>query len=431
MTNSESDRLVGSPYPPPSRPPTSPPIHIKHPYHDHPMFTFPRLDEGGVHHATAWAACSVIDDNRWTGYLSLDKEGEHRILHAQKILRAPQYYYQTSPQKRGSNYAVIPTFSEWAFPTKGPPHWWNETVASNQSSAQDDDSLCRATQCEDDMEDTHLIPMAERRWFSKYMWTYSATKIRDKMQDPDNSVRLGGDLRAALDAKMFTVVPMKSRWVGYCMNADPDSELTRLHHGVELPRMRDLGFHTHFLYARFAYTVFEHFRAFLRSDSSKLLYLRIDQNATLQYYCDPEGCGERAEGTAVQVASPEPVGSPILGLRRRDPNNPNDAVLDDDEMWFHEYLELKRGRAAEKSSIEDKKSKIEDEEPEYEEIKFEDAETEYEEIKYEDEDKDEDEYEEINDEEIRDAQVYEETSSIIAGISRRLGLKQAAELSCW
>jgi hypothetical protein len=102
-----NDRIVWSPYAPPSHPEKSQAyssyehIHIKHPGSDTTLFTLPPLDAGGIHHETVQIACGILDDNKWDGFLSLDKQGEHRVPDSEKILRARTYYYQTSRSLSG------------------------------------------------------------------------------------------------------------------------------------------------------------------------------------------------------------------------------------------------------------------------------------------------------------------------------------------
>jgi hypothetical protein len=113
MANNESidERIVWSPYPPPSHPEKFQTrlayehIHIKHPSYDTPLFIFPPLDAGGVHHETVRIACAIVDDNRWDGFLTLDKHGEHPVPASETILRAQVYYFQTS-QSPNSKYST-------------------------------------------------------------------------------------------------------------------------------------------------------------------------------------------------------------------------------------------------------------------------------------------------------------------------------------
>ena len=108
-----SDRLVWSPYAPPSHPDKSGApsvyehIEIKHPgYNDacDTLLTLPPLDAGGVHHETVRIACAIIAGNRWEGFLSLDKPGQLAVPESETILRAQRYYFHVSSSRSGRHY---------------------------------------------------------------------------------------------------------------------------------------------------------------------------------------------------------------------------------------------------------------------------------------------------------------------------------------
>lgn len=136
------------------------------------------------------------------------------------------------------------------------------------------------------------------------MAQYIASTRIDKMKDPDNSVRLRSDIHTVFDAKRFAIVPIEGRLVAYCRNSAPVSQLNRLYHGVELHRISDPGYLAQFLFARFAYTVFQSFRTFLEVDlqSSRKLRLRVGEQMGVEW-CNAERCWRFAQVTARQGKS--------------------------------------------------------------------------------------------------------------------------------
>ncbi|KAL2397547.1 hypothetical protein ABEF93_000786 [Exophiala dermatitidis] len=338
-------RIVYSPYAPPSHPeksqlcPPSEHIHIKHPGSDSTLFTLPRLDSGGIHHETVRTACAILDDNRWDGFLTLDKHGEHPVPKAETILRAKIYYFHTSWPLNDLDYAVTPTFEHWRFPHDNLPPSWRDIASFKQTSRPESDNYCRITQFEDGVEVAHLVPSAERQWFNNNMTVYIDSTRADKLKDSDNSIRLRSDVHSVFDAKRFAIVPIDGRLVVYCMNTKLGSQVERLYHGVELHRIRDSGYLGHFLLARFAYTVFERLRAWLESNTSRKLRLRVD-NATRVEICSPERCWRFAQYTAYQGKSRS------VSPKKRPHPDAGAAVDSDDEcQWVEaEFRGRKRRR---------------------------------------------------------------------------------------
>lgn len=134
------------------------------------------------------------------------------------------------------------------------------------------------------------------------MSVYIDSTRADKLKDPDNTIRLRSDLHTIFDAKRFTIVPIERRLVVYCMNTKLGSQAQRLYHGVELHRIRDSGYLIQFLFARFAYTIFERLRAFLEANTPRKLRLRVE-NEEIVEMCSPERCWRFARDTAYQGKS--------------------------------------------------------------------------------------------------------------------------------
>ena len=211
-------------------------------------------------------------------------------------------------------------------------------------SRPNSDSYCRVTQFEDGVEDAHLVPSAQRRWFNNNMAVFVDSTRADKLKDPDNSIRLRSDVHTIFDTKRFAVVPMEGRLVVYCFNARLGSQIERLYHGVELHRLHDSGCLGRFLLARFAYTVFERLRAFLEAQTSRKLRLRLD-NETKVEVCSPERCWRFAQDTAYQGKSRS------VSPKKRPPPDTEEPADSDDDWLETESRGRKRCRSNESESF--------------------------------------------------------------------------------
>jgi hypothetical protein len=242
------------------------------------------------------------------------------------------------------NYAVTPTFEHWPFPHGNLPPSWREIASFEQTSRPDSDSHCRVTQFEDGVEDAHLVPSAERQWFNNNMSVYIDSTRADKLKDPDNTIRLRSDLHTIFDAKRFTIVPIERRLVVYCMNTKLGSQAQRLYHGVELHRIRDSGYLIQFLFARFAYTIFERLRAFLEANTPRKLRLRVENEERVEM-CSPERCWRFARDTAYQGKSRS------VSPKKRPHPDAEAAVESDDDGTEAEFRGRKRSRSDETESL--------------------------------------------------------------------------------
>ena len=200
-------------------------------------------------------------------------------------------------------------------------------------------------QFEDGVEDAHLIPSAERQWFNNNnMAIYINSTRADKIKDRDNSIRLRSDIRTLFDAKRFAIVPIGGRLVVYCMNTVLGSQVERLYHGVEVHRICDSGCLGEFLFARFAYTVFEQLQRFLEANTSRKLRLRVD-NETAVEICSPERCWRFAKYTASRGKS----GS--ISPKKRPHSEVEPAVDSDGDATDAEFRGRKRRRSGETESF--------------------------------------------------------------------------------
>lgn len=242
------------------------------------------------------------------------------------------------------NYAVTPTFEHWRFPHGNLPPSWRDIASFQQLSRPDSDTSCRITQFEDAIEDAHLVPHAERQWWiNNKMGVYVPSTRVDKLKDPQNIIRLRSDIHTVFDAKNFAIVPIEGRLVVYCMNTALGSQVERLHHGVEVHRIRA---RSQYLLARFAYTVFAHLRAFLETDTDRKLRLWVENEETIEI-CGPERCEAFARYTAYRGKS----GS--ASPRKRPHAEAAESCMDSDEDdWSEEeFRGRKRRRRGETQSL--------------------------------------------------------------------------------
>ncbi|EXJ78112.1 hypothetical protein A1O3_09273 [Capronia epimyces CBS 606.96] len=352
MSN-ENPTLVWSPYPPPSHPqktisqPACLSISIKHPGQDLPLLAFPPFDAGGVHHETVLVACGILVGNHWDGFLSSDREGQHSVSSSEKILREESYYYHPSRQPSELDYAVTPTFEHWRFPYGKLPPSWQQIPSFKQTSQPNDSNLCRVTQFEEGVEDAHLVPSSERRWFDNNLALYMNSARADALKAPVNMIRLRSDIHTVFDAKRFAIVPLDGRLIVYCLNYQLGSQFADLYHGVEIHQIRASPPVCQFLFARFAYTVFDTLRGFLVLNIPKKLRLFMNNQMETEL-CNPERCWRFAQYTACQGKSASASASP----RKRPYPDAGPAYSDDDGME-EEFRGRKKSRSDETSSSAD------------------------------------------------------------------------------
>lgn len=152
---------------------------------------------------------------------------------------------------------------------------------------------------EEGVEKAHLVPTAQGLWFNvNSMVYYTSVPGVDKMKDGGNIITLRCDVHKILDAKRFAIVPKKGLLVVHTFFEKALSEVYRLYHNVPVQQVEAK---VQFLFARFAYTVFEHLRPFL--DSGKSTKLRLVGGDVEERECTAQECAQYAEETAFQGKS--------------------------------------------------------------------------------------------------------------------------------
>jgi HNH endonuclease len=131
------------------------------------------------------------------------------------------------------------------------------------------------------------------------MAPYTASTRTDKMKHPMNMINLRSDIHTIFDAKRFTIVPKKKLLMVHTFSEKAISEVFRLYHNMPIQQF-EAG--VEFLFARFAYTVFEHLRTCLESGELKKLRLRVGMGME-ERDCVGRECAKFAKETASRSTS--------------------------------------------------------------------------------------------------------------------------------
>jgi hypothetical protein len=126
------------------------------------------------------------------------------------------------------------------------------------------DKSCRVSERRgvDYFESAHLVPRSAADWFeANGMGEYnlSQTLLGDwVLDDVRNAIALRRDIHSEFDERKFVIAPKQSKWVvqsmGHTNSLGDDFQNTQIHLK---------GVSTHFLYARFAWTIFPFPSSFL------------------------------------------------------------------------------------------------------------------------------------------------------------------------
>ncbi|KAG8986849.1 hypothetical protein FRB93_005055 [Tulasnella sp. JGI-2019a] len=115
------------------------------------------------------------------------------------------------------------------------------------------------------VENAHVIPKAEKEWFTKNnMHLYNNNEqLSDVIRDVRNGLTLGVEIHQCWNALKFTFVPKNGHIVLHVFTAIDATRLCSFYHNVQLRVPND--FSTYFYYARFAMTVILLLNPFLQS----------------------------------------------------------------------------------------------------------------------------------------------------------------------
>ncbi|KAI1406803.1 hypothetical protein F5Y13DRAFT_176322 [Hypoxylon sp. FL1857] len=271
-------------------------INIYHPsYPDTPFVVLPSSDGDGVHYCIAYYACCTIADNIWVedeGRLSSSQgpflatsadPADRVVIPPDDILRGKEYYFHVPEYPDPEEpYPLVPNFEHWTFPhEKNVPAPWmsvstpdadNET--RNRNCVYDTDILnepCHLTGAHTGLNVTHIIPLAQRQWFGANRMTSYIKFYTSKIAINDNSnlISFRSDVHKSLDDKVMMLVPKpvgeepdRHKLVIHVLQPPTQSargyvELCNLYQNREVRPL--VGIHREFLFARFAYSIFNDF----------------------------------------------------------------------------------------------------------------------------------------------------------------------------
>ncbi|KAH9828254.1 HNH endonuclease [Teratosphaeria destructans] len=371
-----------TPSPPPSR------VHhqvvrVRHPGYDdagNTLFAFPAVDVycegqqrqepgveevGGVLVQVVYTACTIVSGNK-DGFLSRDKSGTDIVWEPQmssaapaeidQVLRAGDYYFHVpspppitvaspstaslraavSPDFRIA-YAVCPTFREWQPPPQIPESFQASVIDDPQPPKT---RRCHVTAETDANECAHLVPAGEMDWFGTHaMWLRHYTTSRfckDAIHQHGNIIPLRKDIHFLFDSSHFTVFPRLDKNGAYqpavhVLTTDAPS-LYKKYHARCLRPLR--GISAHFLFARFAWSIFPLLRGFFQAGMARSVLVagNIEQTrvgSECEQLVQGQGPGRSGLSPKRKSTSPTKSRSPekrVCTEYARESNSPDSAV---------------------------------------------------------------------------------------------------------
>ncbi|KAF4547053.1 Hypothetical protein D9617_64g101360 [Elsinoe fawcettii] len=176
----------------------------------------------GIHHPTLHAACAIVADNRFDGYLSKQKQpGSEGMIRREEqgVIPAGIYYFHvigTSAEEESGPYPVVPSFDDWSFPHEHLPRDWKGLDAAQADYSTSDatgDSFCMITGHQTEIQIAHVVPSLKADWFTRNaMGRYCAdydTSGRQGLNDRYNTLRLRSDIHQVWDRSRFALVPKR------------------------------------------------------------------------------------------------------------------------------------------------------------------------------------------------------------------------------
>lgn len=302
---------------------------------------------GGLHHATALIACGLLAGNDWDGHLSLSGSGDPVEEGPDDLLSKLEYYYFPSDPDPATvpstpAYPIYTCFDDWPFPHNKLPRAWTEiysdrdlTSSGTQNTNQlfghvkGRDGTCRLTDCRSGTEVAHIIFERDNQWFSRNnMGRYgSDSTMGTSVKDAANLTLLRADVHKCFDNFEWTMAPKPS--------IPPDENSPAGHklvfHLIQ-PR-RDLGqsFHNkamhpmhgvsvHFLFARFAQTIFQQIQGFLQGGLNRHVWsVKVEDGAAPRIeriWKSAADCAGKTTKYTSRTPSPVKQGIPSKGSKR-------------------------------------------------------------------------------------------------------------------
>ncbi|TRM55805.1 hypothetical protein BD626DRAFT_522298 [Schizophyllum amplum] len=261
-------------------------VAIYHPVQTLSFFlSFPKYDQTadgayGVNHRVVLDACCIVAQNT-PGFLSTTSDPAQRVDRQTEALVGAAYHYFVVDSNHNlcndQNYRLVSCFRDWTFPANIPAHWSHAKVLRARFSTasdgkmselvKDDDQACIVTGYLENSGacgNAHLVPREEGDWFANNsMNHYNHRYLRSNPQDPANGLCLRRDLHASMDRKAVVFVPAhdQSCFVAYFIS-DSAVDLPTYFHARRIKLSDRVA--PQFLYARFAYNVFDQIPSVLR-----------------------------------------------------------------------------------------------------------------------------------------------------------------------
>lgn len=335
----------------------------------------------GVQLALVHAACAIIADNRFDGWLSSSDRPDDPPVRSDgdAILpaTAAAYYFHVPPDPDTATpllpsgawpYPIVPNFRSWEFPHARIPQLWVQALADAISpfhviepsvslpiAVKMRDVSCRLTNHSEATEYAHILPASEKEWFSTNgMDQYRTSNSRagqDVVNAECNAILLRSDTHSLWDRMRFMVVPKctasDARPTLVAHVSDTSQELHAIYHNQVLQPIR--GIPTEYIFARFAWHILPDLRGFLQRRQKRVLAVRqkdgtvdvreYSPDECLQF-CLDQGRGrsaspskrkrpEQDSTTPAAVSDGASFDSGVSGFGRKDVNNKEDNGRND------------------------------------------------------------------------------------------------------
>ena len=278
------------------------PIFIRHPGCDLPLLCFPALSTDstghyGVFRPLVLNACRVLTNHKADyneDFLATDRQGQSRVPIDDTPLDVDCYYFLGPPEGEShSDYPIVKTFSAFTFPSTLPDDWARVAdtlqrpchgadepprASSASSYVRRRDARCAVTKYSDGAllqyllvttqlsltylwiastatQRAHLIPQAEKTWFTANRMLIYAPDNPAGIDGAANGILLRADVRRCFDSHAFVIYPADdddNGFVAYFVRRGyPD--FPDLFHRRRVTVHPDVP--VQYLYARFAHTI--------------------------------------------------------------------------------------------------------------------------------------------------------------------------------
>jgi hypothetical protein len=260
-------------------------------------------------------------------------------------------------------YDIVPSFEHWEFPhdSFSSSGWKTDIPRSaahptpRQSTLTETilsrDVRCRVTKHIEGTEIAHLVPRSLEIWFQQNIMSTYGTDTRptsEPIDNPRNAILLRSDIHTSFDYKRFAFVPKPQlattadtasadesmTYVMHIFSSPEPHELTSLYHNVCLQTLS--GIAPEYLFARFAWTIFQFIPIFLRAGIPRRLALNEPSGNTVSLNAAQKQ-SKWVNGEACRLL-PTRSKSRSLSPKKRKPAD------EDSNVDPSEYESMRRGR---------------------------------------------------------------------------------------